>query len=90
MAQEPEPSEELMEQLRLAEEWRHAEFQRAITQAQATPEELHRILVLNLTTKPPVNYAQLVLSWMQRDPAKWAGYHPEQCAAVDQVRGDLS
>ena len=85
MADQPEMPSELLAQLQRDMDHRRAQFHEAVVTAQATPEDLRRLLLLNLTTRPSISYTHLALSWMQRDPATWAGYHPEQCENVDHL-----
>ena len=66
---------------------RRARFRQVVTQAQATQEEVHRILLLNLTTRPRIDHTELALSWMQRDPSAWPGYHPEECENAARATG---
>lgn len=84
---EPESLEELLAMRQRERDRQRALFDRAIREAEPAPEELRRLLLLNLTTKPQGSYLQLALSWMQRDPDAWPGYHPEQCEPVSRMTG---
>jgi DnaJ-domain-containing protein 1 len=78
---------ETLAQVQAEMDRRRERFKRAVTEAQPAPEDLHRTLLLNLTTRPRTNYTELALSWMQRDPAAWAGYHPEECENAARLTG---
>lgn len=85
MSDQQEMPPGLLAQIQREQDHHREQFHKAVTEAQATPEDLRRLLLLNLTTRPSISYTHLALSWMQRDPAAWAGYHPEQCENVGHL-----
>lgn len=87
MSDETGPPPNLLAQLQAEQDRRRAQFHQAVQHAEPSPEELHRILLLNMTTKPRTDWLELALSWQQRDPSKWAGYHPEQCENAARATG---
>lgn len=66
---------------------RRAQFHHAVTTAEPSPDDLHKTMLMNMTTKPEVNRAMLAFTWMQRSPDKWAGWHPERCMDVAEQMG---
>ena len=66
---------------------RRAQFHRAVTTAEPNPDDLHKTLVMNMTTEPDVDRAMLTFTWMRRSPDKWMGWHPERCMDVAEQMG---
>lgn len=65
-------------------EWdrRKAQFERVTRTAVPSEDELHRTLLLNMTTAPRIATMRMALIWMQADPNEWAGWYPEECQNV--------
>lgn len=63
------------------------EFHDAVQHAEPDRDKLHKAMLMNLTTSPQIHWTQLELTWMQRSPADWADWHPEQCENVAQMSG---
>lgn len=47
----------------------------------------HRMVKMNLTTRFQVDYAPIMLMWMQIEPGKWDGLHPEECLNLGTMLG---
>jgi hypothetical protein len=62
-------------------------FLDAMGSAKPDPDELHRTLAMNLTTRPTIRFEQLALTWMQAHPGSWHSWHPEQCEEVAAMIG---
>ena len=62
-----------------------AAFEHAIHTVVPEPDKLHKIMLMNLTTKPRYRPLLLALSWMRADPCEWPGWHPERAMSVAEV-----
>jgi hypothetical protein len=60
-------------------------FDRVLHNASPVPEQLHELLLANLTTSPHSHSEQLGLVWMQCQPGQWDGHHPGSCLDVAEM-----
>ena len=70
-----------------AHEDQMAEFTGIVQNAEPKPEDLRKLLLMNLTTDPPYQPRSLALTWMQRLPEAWRGWYPEECVRVAETMG---
>jgi len=86
MSDEADDALAAMEKARQAERVRmRAKFQYVMRTATPSLEDLHKTLLVNMTTKPQRHPLMLALTWMQADPGEWTGWHPEVCEEVAKI-----
>lgn len=64
-----------------------AQFQHLMHTVVPDPDELRKMLLMNMTTRPKRRQLLLALTWMQSDPNEWDGWHPEVCENVARYFG---